>query len=117
MQGRKYALTFNFHGTLSANGAGRFTVEHRSILRRVQFSCSSATAATLDFGASSNGDGIFDGVAVGQSDAVNVFDKDDANGTDYVAGGEIVLEPGTVYVFTLIHASAVNATVVFEIIE
>jgi hypothetical protein len=120
MQGRKYALTWNFHGTLSANGVGRFTVENRAVLRRIQFSCSGATAATLDFGTAADGDGYIDGGAVGQSGAVAVFDRDDFNGVLYTDADNIeniVLEPGTVYVFTVIHASAVDAAVVFEIIE
>ncbi len=120
MQGHKYALTFHFHGTLAANGTGRFTVERPTVLNRIQFSCSSATAATLDFGTAANSDSIVDGGAVGQSDAMGILDRDDFNGVDYTDTDNIenvVLEPGTVYVFVLIHATAQNATLVFELIE
>lgn len=120
MQGRKYTITFNFHGTLAANGGGRFVVEHATVLRAIQFVCAGATAATLDFGPASDGDGYFDGVAVGQSKNVSRLTKANANGLLYTDASdieEIVLQPGTVYEFTLIHASAVDASVIFELIE
>ena len=120
MLGNKYTIPFHFHGTLSANGAGRFSVPRTTVLEGIQFSCAGATAATLDFGPASNADGLFDGVAVGQSGAVTRHDKASANGalyTDAANVEEIVLVPGTVYLFTVIHASAVGATVVFELRE
>ena len=120
MLGNKYVMPFHFHGTLSANGAARFTVPVPTVVERVQFSCAGATAATLDFGPTSNPDGYIDGGAVGQSGAVNVLDKDDFNGVLYTDADnieELVLTPGTVYEVTVIHASAVNADVIFELRE
>ena len=120
MQGTRFTIAAHAHGTLSANFVGRFKLPQSATLLGVEFSCSSATAATLDFGPASDPDGIIDGGAVGQSDAVAFLDRDDWNGVLYLDADNIDyyrLDAGTVYQWTVIHASAQNVDLIFHLAE
>ena len=120
MQGHKFTICHHAHGVLAANYVGRFKLSENATLQRIQFSCSSATAATLDFGTAADPDGIIDGAAIGQSDAVNILERAQFNGVLYTDVSDIehvVLQAGQVYVFTIIHASAANVDLVFELLE
>lgn len=118
--GRPYTISAHAHGTLAADFKGRFKLKRQAVLDYIEFSCSSATAATLDFGPAADPDGICDDKAVGQSDAVNHIDRDDFNGALYTDAADIenvILAADTVYHWVVTHASAQNLDIIFHLIE
>ena len=120
MQGTVFTISAHAHGTLSANFKGRFKLAQNATLLRVEFSCSSATAATLDFGPAADPDGIIDNGAIGQSDAVAILDRDDWNGALYTDASDtdyVQLVAGTVYLWEVTHASAQNVDIIFYMAE
>lgn len=120
MQGTRFTICAHAHGTLAANFKGRFKLAQNATLLHVEFSCSSATAATLDFGTAADPDGIINDGAIGQSDAVAILDRDDWNGALYTDTDNIdyfQLAAGTVYVWEVTHASAQNLDIIFHMVE
>ena len=114
MLGNLIAVQFNYHGTLSANAVGNLTLPTPATLVGISFGCTSATAATMIVGDAGDPNGIMTAAAIGQSSVPTLFTAANFDGAlcDQIAGyhfpaGDLILH------FTITHASAVNASVVF----
>jgi hypothetical protein len=86
MQGQRFAVTVNLHGTLAANARGEFKVPYACSLEGISLSNSANSDMTLDVGTGANRDGILDGKTGGDSGTPGYFDSADWNGADIAVG-------------------------------
>jgi len=114
MLGNLFTVSFNYHGALAANAEGQFELPGAATLEAVSFTCSSATAATLEVGDAGDNDGIITAGAVGQSDVPNLLEPADFDGDlcDQVSGYHFPVDDKIVE-FVITHASAEDTALVF----
>ncbi len=118
MLGRKFTVTFNYHGTLSADPTATFELDKPATLTHVSLGCSSATAATLALGDSGDPNGIITAGAIGQSGTPAEFNPADFDGAlcDQLSGYHFPVGDKIV-TFTITHASAEDVCLVLTFYE
>jgi hypothetical protein len=118
MLGNKFTMVFNYHGVLAANPVGYFKLDKPATLTHVSFSCSTATAATIDLGDSGDPNGIIDDGAIGQSNAPAEFGPAEFNGAlcDAVNPYHFPSDD-RICTFTITHASAGDVCLVLTFYE
>lgn len=122
MQGHRFALSANLHGTLAANASGQFILPCAAVFEGVSISNSAASDAILDVGTSADDDGIFADIAIGDSSVPVFYDKDDFNGALATAGQPYYLAAGTIFKWALdfdgaAGVAAANAALAFYFFE
>jgi hypothetical protein len=83
MQGMLLPFQVHLHGTLAANASGRFKLPVAATLMEISASASNNSDATLQVGTAADDDGLLTATAIGDSEAVVTFDRDDWNGALY----------------------------------
>ena len=117
MQGLRFTYSVHLHGTLSADAGGEFKLPCAASLVAVSFGCAGAAAATVDFGPSTDADGIGNDKAVGQSGVPNLFEAADFNGALMDQAAPYHFAKGDILTWTITHASAVDTSLVFVFTE
>jgi len=117
MDGMRYPITVNLHGTLSANAQGYFTVPAGMTLVEVSGCGRTSAEATLQIGTSADLDGIMTAAAIGVSGTPVVFTPADFDGdlADEVNPYHLVND--TIFYWLLTHNSAVDVMIVFTFLE
>ena len=100
MQGNLFTIHVDT-STLAANKTGYVALPYACTLIGLSTIGSNAHDATIDLGEPANGDGIFDGKAMGDSKAGANYTFADFNGADAVAGQPYHLDAGDELEYTI----------------
>ena len=100
MQGNIFTIHVDT-GTLAGNKTGYIALPYACTLIALSTVGSNDHDATIDLGETDNGDGIFDGVALGASKAGADYTFADFNGADATAGQPYRLDAGSELEYTI----------------
>ena len=81
MDGMRFTVSVHLHGTLAANAQGGFALPCNATLEEVSAFASNNSDAVLDVGPAANGDGVIDGLTIGDATA-RLVDSSDFNGVE-----------------------------------